>query len=132
METPAETKKTPALSNKVVIIAATAVIAALAIVAFLLLSGRRDGNATGIGYATEAKVMLDQDSLQAAFDEALRNAQDGNIGLKYQNDAFSSNGTDFECYIVNSELLFTVQEKRGYGRGRKDSLQINEQERTSR
>ena len=103
METPAETKKTPALSNKVVIIAATAVIAALAIVAFLLLSGRRDGNATGIGYATEAKVMLDQDSLQAAFDEALRNAQDGNIGLKYQNDAFSSNGTDFECYIVNSE-----------------------------
>ena len=103
METPTETKKEPALSNKVVIIAATAVIAALAIVAFLLLSGRRDGNATGIGYATEAKVMLDQDSLQAAFDEALRNAQDGNIGLKYQNDAFSSNGTDFECYIVNSE-----------------------------
>ena len=29
-------------------------------------------------------------------------------------------------------LLFTVQEKRGYGRGRKDCLQINEQERTSR
>lgn len=103
METPTETKKTPALSNKVVIIAAAAVIAALAVVAFLLLSGKKDDNATGIGYAAEAKVMLDKDSLQAAFDEALRNAEDGNVGLKYQNDAFSSNGTDFECYIVNSE-----------------------------
>lgn len=103
METPTETKKTPALSNKVVIIAAAAVIAALAVVAFLLLSGKKDDNATGIGYATEAKVMLDKDSLQAAFDEAVRNAEDGNVGLKYQNDAFSSNGTDFECYIVNSE-----------------------------
>ena len=102
METPTETKKEPALSNKVVIIAAAAVIVALAVVAFLLLSGRKETD-LGIGSATEAKVMLDQDSLQAAFDEALRNAAEGNIGLKYKNDAYSSNGTDFECYIVNSE-----------------------------
>ena len=54
METPAETKKTPALSNKVVIIAATAVIAALAIVAFLLLSGRKE-NDLGIGYRSEER-----------------------------------------------------------------------------
>lgn len=103
METPAENKKTPALSNKVVIAAAAAVIAALAIVAVLLLNGKKDNTTAGIGYATEARVMLDHDSLQAAFDEAMRNAEEGNVGLKYKNDAYSDNGTDFECYIVNSE-----------------------------
>ena len=56
-----------------------------------------------IGYAAEASVMLDQNSLQAAFDEAMRNAAEGNVGLQYKNDAFSGNGTDFECYIVNSD-----------------------------
>lgn len=101
METPAENKKTPALSNKVVIAAAAAVIAALAIVAVLLLNGKEDTDA-GIGYATEAKVMLDQDALQAAFDEAVQNAADGNIGLRYQNDAYSDDGVDFECRIINS------------------------------
>ena len=36
-------------------------------------------------------------------DEAMRNAAEGNVGLQYKNDAFSGNGTDFECYIVNSD-----------------------------
>lgn len=62
-----------------------------------------DGDTPLLGYAADATVMLDQDSLQAAVDEAVRNAAEGNIGLKYKNDAFSSNGTDFECYIVNAE-----------------------------
>lgn len=56
-----------------------------------------------IGYAADATVMLDQDSLQAAFDEAMKNAAEGNVGLKYKNDAYSTNGEDFECYIANSE-----------------------------
>ena len=61
-----------------------------------------DGDTPRVGYATEAKVMLDQDSLQAAMDAAMENAKDGNVSLLYKNNAFSKNGTDFECYIVNS------------------------------
>lgn len=106
MEAPAENKK--GLSNKAVIAAAAVIIALLlGVVVFLLLRSSStnidDEGVPKIGYSTEAKVMLDQDSLQAAFDEALRNAEDGYVGLKYQNDAYSTNGTDFECYIANSE-----------------------------
>ena len=100
-----ENQKTSALSNKVVIIAAAVIVAALAVVTAVLLTGRNtdNGNQSGtIGYAADAKVMLDQQSLQAAFDEAVRNAADGNVGLHYQNDAYSKNGTDFECRIINS------------------------------
>lgn len=61
-----------------------------------------DGDTPRVGYATDAKVMLDQDSLQAAMDEAMAKAQDGYVALLYENDAFSKNGTDFDCYIVNS------------------------------
>ena len=97
------------LSNqKLIIILLVALIALLAIVLVVVLGrGKAEdipaGNTPLIGYSTEAKVMLDQDSLQAAFDEALKNAEDGFVGLKYQNDAYSTNGTDFECYIANSE-----------------------------
>lgn len=106
MASSAETKKTPVSTKKVVIIAAV-IIAVLLVIVIALLSRSllniEDENVPKIGYATEATVMLDQDSLQAAFNEAMKNAADGNIGLKYQNDAFSENGTDFECYIVNSD-----------------------------
>lgn len=61
-----------------------------------------DGDTPRVGYATDAKVMLDQDSLQAAMDEAMEKAKDGYVALLYENDAFSKNGTDFDCYIVNS------------------------------
>lgn len=61
-----------------------------------------DDNVPRIGYAGEAKVMLDQDSLQAAVDEAQRNAKEGNVALEYQNEAFSEDGTTFSCYIANS------------------------------
>lgn len=101
-----ENQKAPALSTKVVIIAAAAIVAALTVVAALLLTGRNSGDSKPpvIGYASEATVMLDQDALQAAFDEALQNATDGNIGLRYQNDAYSDNGIDFTCRIINSSL----------------------------
>lgn len=95
-------------NQKLIIILLVALIALLAIVLVVVLGRGKaedipDGNTPLIGYSTEAKVMLDQDSLQAAFDEALKNAEDGFVGLKYQNDAYSTNGTDFECYIANSE-----------------------------
>lgn len=92
----------PALSNKVVIGAAAVVVAAVVGVGAYVAS-HNNTDAPAIGYSADAKVMLDQNSLQAAFDEAMKNAAEGNVGLKYRNDAHSKNGTDFECYIVNSE-----------------------------
>lgn len=108
MDTPAQTKKASASVNKVVVaVAAIIIIALLAVVIFLLTrpsgTSAGDGAAPKLDYAAEATVMLDQDSLQAAFDEAVRNAAEGNIGLMYKNDAYSSNGADFECYIANSD-----------------------------
>lgn len=55
-----------------------------------------------IEYDSEAKVFLDQNSLQAAMNEAMKNAQDRNVALKYKNDATSKDGKTFQCYIANS------------------------------
>ncbi len=71
----------------------------------LLRNGKTSTDDNGmprIGYATEAKVMLDQNSLQAAVDEAQKNAREGMVALQYQNDAFSKDGKTFSCHIVNS------------------------------
>lgn len=92
-------------SNQKLIIILLAVLIALVgvILAVVLLRGRNaPDDASRINYASEAKVLLDQDSLQAAMDEAMANARDGYIGLNYKNDAYSEDGTNFECYIVNS------------------------------
>lgn len=59
-----------------------------------------DGDTPRVGYAAEAHVMLTQDELQAAMDAAM--ARDNEVALLYKNNAYSKNGTDFECYIVNS------------------------------
>ncbi len=61
-----------------------------------------DTNGMQIGYASEASVMLDENSLQAAVDEAMANAADGNVALQYRNNAYSDDGTNFDCRIVNS------------------------------
>lgn len=108
MDSSSETKKAPALSNKVVIGAAAVVVAAVVAVGAVVVSHQGQTNISDnatptIGYAADAKVMMDQDSLQAAYDEAVKNAAEKYVGLKYRNDAYSGNGTDFECYIVNSE-----------------------------
>lgn len=105
METPAENKK--GLSSKVVIaVAAVIIVLLLGIVAFLLLrpssTNIDDEGVPKIGYSTEAKVMLDQDSLQAAMDQAMENAKNSRVGLRYKNNAFSTDGVTFECYIANS------------------------------
>lgn len=105
MEIPAENKK--GLSNKAVIAAATVIIVLLlGVVAFLLLRSSstniNDEGVPKIGYSAEAKVMLDQDSLQAAMDQAMENAKNSRVGLRYKNNAFSTDGVTFECYIANS------------------------------
>lgn len=106
MASSSETKK--GSSQKVIIIVGVIVIVALLGAVIFLLSQRQqtnidDGNASAIGYASGAKTMLDQDSLQAAIDEAMQNALDGNVGLQYQNDAYSKDGKTFSCRIVNSD-----------------------------
>ena len=105
METPVENKK--GLSNKVVIaIAAAIIVLLLGVVVFLLLrpstANTSDAGGPKIGYSTEAKVMLDQNSLQAAMDQAMENARNGNISLRYKNNAYSTDGVNFECVIANS------------------------------
>lgn len=93
--------------DKRLIVVIIGLILVIAVLCYFLLSRPdpttiNDGDTPRIGYATEATVMLDQDSLQAAMDEAMANAKDHNVALLYKNNAYSKNGTDFECYIVNS------------------------------
>lgn len=100
---------TAASKNKLVIaIAALAVVIAVSAGAIVYtLNGQEtdppavDSGLT-IGYATDASVFLDQSSIQAAMDEALRNARDNYVSLWYQNNAFSEDGVNFTCRIGNS------------------------------
>lgn len=55
-----------------------------------------------IGYAEGVTVVEDPDALQKAVDEMYEKAAEGGIGLEYKNDAFSTDGTNFECYIANA------------------------------
>lgn len=107
METTADTKKTSAQPNKIliaVIIALIIVVIGAAAVVVIALNRQNDQGESGltIGYATDATVLLDQQSIQAAMDAAMENAKNGNIGLSYQNDAYSEDGINFDCYIANS------------------------------
>ena len=99
-----ETTNSSSNTTKIVI-AAAAVIIVLAVCITAVILFRGDGSAdtpeSGIGYAQGASVVLDEDALQAAIDEAQRNAEEGLVALNYQNDAFSKDGKNFSCYIVN-------------------------------
>ncbi|MBQ9493557.1 MAG: hypothetical protein IJR54_07495 [Oscillibacter sp.] len=55
-----------------------------------------------IGYEEDLTVVEDPDTLQKAVDRAIEQSREG-VGLEYKNDAYSSNGTDFICYIANAE-----------------------------
>ena len=105
MEPTEENKQAAAAPNKgiiaVIVLLVVLIIAVIAAV-FVLRKDNKNDNMT-IGYATEATVMLDQDSLQAAMDKAMENAAKGNVALRYVNNAYSADGTVFNCYIANSE-----------------------------
>lgn len=103
MDSSSRTEKKSSSSQKVIIAVAIVIVLLLLAVIVLLLRRPGDGGSgPTIGYATDAKVMLDQDSLQAAVDEALENAENGRVALEYQNDAYSSDGKTFSCYIANA------------------------------
>lgn len=100
-----ETKK-PAGQRWIIILLAALIVLLIAILAVVLgrggLRSLDDEQTPQIGYATEARVMLDEDSLQAAVDEAMENARNGRVSLQYQNDAFSEDGKTFSCLIANA------------------------------
>jgi len=50
-----------------------------------------------------AAVALDENGLEKQIDEMRKNSE-GNVSLEYKNEAQSTNGMDFECYLANSEL----------------------------
>lgn len=94
-------------NQRLVIILLAALIVLLSIVLVVVLGRSElqnipDGSTPKVGYSTEAKVMLDEDALQAAVDEALANAEKGLVSLQYQNNAYSTDGKTFSCYIANA------------------------------
>lgn len=61
------------------------------------------GGIPKLKYATEGVTYIDdENALQKAVDEMMEKAKEGTIALEYKNDAVSTNGTDFSCYIANS------------------------------
>ena len=55
-----------------------------------------------IGYAEGVTVVEDPDALQKLVDEMYQKAAEGTIALEYKNGAYSTDGTNFSCYIANS------------------------------
>lgn len=94
--------KTAGVSTKTVVIAASVAVVAVVITAAVIILNVLNKDDNTIGYASDAKVMLNQNDLQSAFDEALRNARDSYVALRYKNTAYSTDGTHFTCSIVNS------------------------------
>lgn len=104
METKNAASKPSAPLNKLVIavaVLAVVIIAAAGAIIYILNNQKDDGMT--IGYELDSNVFLEQDSLQAAMDDAMANS--GNISLRYQNDAMSADGVNFDCYIANGNGL---------------------------
>lgn len=100
-------ERTHSKRNRLVPVLLGVIILLLIVVVVVLLNRDAltdidDGTIPKIGYAADAQVMLDQDTLQAAMDEAMENAKNNNVGLRYKNNAYSTDGVNFECFIVNS------------------------------
>lgn len=88
------------------------IIVALAAAAVVLVVGRfsekapepvqlGDNQTPLIGYEEGVTVVDDPDALQNAVDEAYAQAAKRGVSVEYLNDATSSDGTNFECYIAN-------------------------------
>lgn len=55
-----------------------------------------------IGYQEGLTAVEDPNALQRAVDKLIEQAQDG-VALEYKNQAFSTDGENFACYIANAE-----------------------------
>lgn len=92
-------------NNKTKIIAAISaavVVIVVAVCITVVALSRNKEESSGLTYASEAVVVMDQEALDAAVAAAQKNAEDNMISLSYQNDAFSTDGKNFSCYIANA------------------------------
>ena len=62
----------------------------------------QDGETPKLGYAEGTTVVEDPDALQKAVDEMYAHAAEGGVTLEYKNDARSTDGENFSCYIANA------------------------------
>jgi hypothetical protein len=102
METTTATAKGPSNKNIIIVAAIIVLVVVIAAAAVVVTVLNNQDNDSGIGYSTEAQVLLTQEDIDKAMEEAIANAENGSIGLCYQNDAISYDGTNFECYILNA------------------------------
>lgn len=102
-------------SDKRWIIIIVAIIAVAAVAITLIITMRGGQQQQNVSAATDANGMpvlqyasgvtaLDEDSLQAAVDEMFADAARPGFTTEFKNDAYSSDGQTFECYIGNSNL----------------------------
>ena len=91
-------------TNKALIVVIILLLLAIAAgcVYFFFIRKEPEDEGLGIGVG----VALTQEELDAAMAEAARNASNGAVALKYKNGAYSTDGTNFDCYILNSESNF--------------------------
>lgn len=86
---------------------AVVILLLVAVLVFVMTrSGGEDISDNGmpkLAYA-EGVVGVDQDSLQQAVNEMYAKAAEGNFVTEYRNDATSTDGQTFDCYIGNSSL----------------------------
>lgn len=55
-----------------------------------------------VGYAVEGVTIVDDaNALQTQYDKMMEEAKEPGMTLAYNNDAFSSDGRDFQCFISN-------------------------------
>lgn len=95
--------------TKIIIAISAAVVVIAVCITVIILSRDKESDSTGIAYASEAVVVLDQDSLQAAVNAAQANARNNMVALSYQNNAYSTDGKTFSCFIANSgENIFDM------------------------
>lgn len=101
-------------SNKFIIIIITlaAAIAALGTAFFIILTedGRKPVEPKPpVNHMVNGKIMydedainLDPDQLQQEADKTFKKVEEGYISLSHKNIAVSSDGVNFECYILNN------------------------------
>lgn len=90
--------------NKILIAVIVLLLLAIAggCVYFFFFREKPEEEPSGVGYAMNAGVVLSQEELDAAMAEAAANAAAGRVALSYKNGAYSDDGENFDCYIVNS------------------------------
>lgn len=106
MNQASETNSNRNSNNKTKIIIAVSaavvvVVIAVCITVVALSRDKEDSSGPTIGYASNAVVVMDQDALQAAADAARENAKNNMVALSYKNNAYSTDGKTFSCYLGN-------------------------------